>query len=86
VATVIYSTAAIERLERATAPARTAIASAVEALAPHPLLGGCIDGELRALVISHGATGYIALYRFVVPRDEVRVLVLRSQRELGFVP
>jgi len=33
-----------------------------------------------------GATGYIALYRFLVPQDEVRVLAIRHQREIGFVP
>ncbi len=38
------------------------------------------------LVISFGATGYIALYRFVVQLDEVRVLALRQQREIGYLP
>jgi plasmid stabilization system protein ParE len=37
-------------------------------------------------VISYGQTGYIALYRLVVPQDEVRVLAVRHQREIGFVP
>ena len=64
---------------------RAAIVSAIDSLAPHPLLGVRIAGELRALTISHGKTGYVALYRFIVPGDEVRVLALRSQRELGFV-
>lgn len=44
------------------------------------------EGDLRELVISCGRTGYIALYRFVVARDEVRILALRHQREIGFVP
>jgi plasmid stabilization system protein ParE len=43
-------------------------------------------GELRELVISYGRTGYVALYRFVIGRDEVRILALRHQRELGFLP
>jgi hypothetical protein len=37
-------------------------------------------------VISYDATGFIALYRFVVLSDEVRVLALRQQRELGYLP
>jgi plasmid stabilization system protein ParE len=45
-----------------------------------------VHGDVRELVISFGQTGYIALYRFVVPRDEVRVLAIRHQREIGFVP
>jgi plasmid stabilization system protein ParE len=63
-----------------------AIRSAVDHLAFHPLLGRRVEGEIRELVISYGKTGYIALYRFVVPRDEVRVLAVRHQREIGFVP
>ena len=41
-----------------------AIRSAVENLATHPLIGRRVEGDLRELVISYGATGYIALYRF----------------------
>ena len=44
------------------------------------------EAELRELVISYGRTGYVALYRFVVSRDEVRILALRHQRELGYLP
>ena len=40
----------------------------------------------RELVISYGLTGYLSLYRFVVSRDEVRIVALRYQRELGFLP
>jgi plasmid stabilization system protein ParE len=50
------------------------------------LLGRRVHGDIRELVISFGQTGYIALYRFVVPQDEVRVLAIRHQREIGFVP
>ena len=63
-----------------------AIRSAVENLAAHPLIGRRVHGDIRELVISFGQTGYIALYRFVVPQDEVRVLAIRHQREIGFVP
>jgi len=64
----------------------TAIQTAVDALAAHPLLGRRVQGDIRELVISYGRTGYVALYRFVVGRDEVRILAIRHQRELGFVP
>jgi plasmid stabilization system protein ParE len=66
--------------------AAEAIESAVNTLASHPLLGRRVDGDLRELVISFGATGYIALYRFVVQDDTVRVLALRHQREVGYLP
>jgi len=62
------------------------IRSAVENLATHPLVGRRIEGDLRELVISYDATGFIALYRFVVLSDEVRVLALRQQRGLGYLP
>jgi plasmid stabilization system protein ParE len=97
VAQVIYAARALDDLERAvgaqheagTAAALStvdAIRSAVTGLAAHPLVGGHLEGELRRLAISYGATGYVALYRFVVLRDEVRVLAIRPQRELGFMP
>jgi plasmid stabilization system protein ParE len=85
VASVVYAALAVEQIERAAPEALSAIDSALRALASHPLLGARVEGELRALVISHGRSGYVALYRFVVPRDEVRVLALARQRELGFV-
>ena len=96
-ATVVYSARALFHLERAfeflasehpdaAVAAAWAIRSAVESLAAHPLLGRRVHGDIRELVISFGQTGYIALYRFVVPQDEVRVLAIRHQREIGFVP
>ena len=63
----------------------TAIQSAVEHLALHPLIGRRIEGEIRELIISYGRTGYIALYRFQVLQDQVRLLALRHQREVGFL-
>jgi plasmid stabilization system protein ParE len=96
VAEVVYSARALENLERAfkfllagnpaAAAAANAIASAVDALATHPLIGRRVEGDLRELVISFGATGYIALYRFVLPLDQVRILALRHQREIGYLP
>jgi plasmid stabilization system protein ParE len=96
-ASVVYSARSLAQLERAfqflrddnpqTAPdAVAAIQTAVDALAAHPLLGRRVQGDIRELVISYGRTGYVALYRFVVGRDEVRILAIRHQRELGFVP
>ncbi len=96
-ATVVYSARALSHIERAfellananpdaAIAAAGAIRSAVENLATHPLIGRRVHGDIRELVISYGQTGYIALYRFVVPQDEVRVLAIRHQREIGFVP
>ncbi|HTV80226.1 MAG TPA: type II toxin-antitoxin system RelE/ParE family toxin [Steroidobacteraceae bacterium] len=96
-AQVVYSALALEHIERAfeflrdqspdaAQDAVTAIQSAVDNLAAHPLIGRRIEGEVRELVISYGRTGYVALYRFVVSQDEVRVLANRHQRELGFQP
>jgi plasmid stabilization system protein ParE len=97
VATVVYSARALSHLERAfqflasenpgaAIAAAAAISSAVDNLAVHPLVGRRVHGDIRELVISYGQTGYIALYRFFVPQDEVRVLAIRHQREIGFVP
>jgi plasmid stabilization system protein ParE len=64
--------------------AASAIRGAIEMLGAHPLVGRCVHGDLRELVISYGRTGYVALYRFLPPRDEVRVLGIRYQREIGY--
>lgn len=93
-ARVVYSARSLDHIERAfqflrdknPAAAVTAIQSAVDNLAAHPLVGRRIEGELRELIISYGQTGYVALYRFVISRDEVRILAIRHQQELGFLP
>ncbi len=96
-AQVVYSARSLDHIERAFQVLReknpdaaldavAAIQSAVDNLRAHPLIGRRIEGELRELVISYGQTGYLALYRFVVSQDEVRVLAIRHQRELGFLP
>ncbi|MFM7786399.1 MAG: type II toxin-antitoxin system RelE/ParE family toxin [Gammaproteobacteria bacterium] len=96
-ATVVYSAAVLAGLEQilglmaqgnaglATATA-SVISSAIDTLAEHPLLGPRVHGDIRALLISRGRTGHIALYRYRVLQDEVRVLAIRTQREMGFVP
>jgi plasmid stabilization system protein ParE len=97
VATVVYSKRALDHIERAFAllqdknpgavqNAVTAIQSAIDNLAAHPLIGRRLEGELRELIISYGHSGYVALYRFVVSTDEVRILAIRHQREVGFIP
>jgi len=97
VAKVVYSARALDHIERAFQSLRdrnpdaalnavTAIQSAVDNLAAHPLVGRRVQGDLRELIISYGQSGYVAFYRFVVPRDEVRILAIRHQRELGFLP
>lgn len=59
------------------------ICESIEMLGRHPLLGRIVESGLRELVISRGRTGYVALYRYDAIRDEVFVLALRHQRELG---
>ena len=94
-ARIVYAQNALANLERAfeflaehdpgvAADAAAAIREAVEVLSNHPLLGRTVAGELRELVISYGRTGYVALYRFVPVRNEVRILAIRHQRELDF--
>ena len=96
-ATIVYSGRSLSHLERAfeflrkenpeaAVAAAQAIRSVIDTLGAHPLLGRRIHGDIRELVISYGATGYIALYRFLVPQDEIRILAIRHQREIGFVP
>jgi len=86
-AQVVYAAHALGDVERAHQSANAAaIQSAVQNLAAHPLVGRRVEEDMRELVISFGDTGYIALYRFVVQQDTVRVLALRHQREIGYLP
>jgi plasmid stabilization system protein ParE len=97
VATVVYSKRALDHIDRAfqfvrnqnpaaAQSAVTAIQSAADNLAAHPLVGRRLEGELRELIISYGHSGYVALYRFVIAADEARILAIRHQREVGFIP
>jgi plasmid stabilization system protein ParE len=97
VAAVVYAKRALDHLERAFQVLRdnnpdaaqsavTAIQSAVDNLAAHPLVGRRLEGELRELIISYGHSGYVALYRFVISSDEARILAIRHQREVGYLP
>jgi plasmid stabilization system protein ParE len=95
---VIYSSRALDDLARlfgflaehdpaAATESAAAIRSAVHMLAQHPYAGRRPEHagrDIRELVISFGKTGYVALYRYLPVRNEVRVLALRHQRELDF--
>ncbi len=94
-ARLIYGQQALADLERVTdflldtdPPAAVAtvdlILEAVEILARHPLVGRPAEHGLRELVISRGATGYVALYAFEEAHDTVLILALRHQREAGY--
>lgn len=94
-AKIIYSADALEDFERiiefliASSPDSAAatigrIRQAIEILSDHPVLGRRVDGLRRELVISRGASGYLALYRFDEGRDLVRILRIRHQREAGY--
>ncbi|MGQ0654459.1 MAG: type II toxin-antitoxin system RelE/ParE family toxin [Betaproteobacteria bacterium] len=61
----------------------TMIYDALSVLPRHPLIGRPAEEELRELVISHGKSGYVALYYFNAPLDVVQVVSLRHQREAG---
>ena len=90
-ATLTYSARALEDIERLLgagdrAATAQAIRSAATLLASHPLAGRRIHGEAREFAMSYGPTGCVALYRFDVRADAVRVLALASQRALGIFP
>lgn len=94
---IVFAVEALEDLERildfnlARDPATALdhvekVRSAVEVLAEHPQIGRPIGGgsRLRELVISHGATGYIALYEYAAAEALIRVVAIRHQREAGY--
>ena len=94
-ARIVYSTEALEDLDRiiefllarsaeAAGAALSQVQAAVSVLASHPQIGRRTDRLRRELVITHGATGYLALYRYDVGRDVVRILRIRHQREAGY--
>jgi len=94
---VVYAGRALDHLEQAfewinrenpagAGAAVDAITSAITLLAQHPLAGRRVHADIRELVISFGATGFVALYRFLPLREEVRVLAIRHQRELRYRP
>jgi addiction module RelE/StbE family toxin len=60
--------------------------SAVVILDHHPEIGRPLGrgSTLRELVISHGRTGYVALYEYSPVEKLVRVVAVRHQREAGY--
>lgn len=58
------------------------IIAALDVLESSPLIGRPVEKGQRELVIATGASGYVALYRYVPELDTVFVLGVRSQREL----
>ena len=60
------------------------IEEAVSILNRHPLIGRAVDEEIRELVISRGATGYVALYSFEEHKNAILILAIRHQREAGY--
>lgn len=61
------------------------IIDAFNVLESSPLIGRHCGEDMRELVIGRGAAGYMALYRYVAGIDTVFVLVIRAQREAGYV-
>ncbi len=63
-----------------------AVRSAVLLLEAHPNIGRPIGAgsTLKELVISHGQTGYIALYEHAPAEDLIRIVAIRHQREAGY--
>ena len=60
------------------------ILSALAVLRHSPEIGRKVRGGNRELVISRGATGYLALYHFFAQHSRVLVLAVRHQREAGY--
>jgi len=60
------------------------IEDAISILDRHPLIGRAVDEEIRELVISRGATGYVALYSVEEHKNVILILAIRHQREAGF--
>ena len=60
------------------------IFDALNLLVRHPRIGRPVAGGRRELVIGQGARGYVARYRYDRLDDEIVVLALRAQREVGF--
>lgn len=93
-AQVVYSEQALIEFERiieflleaspGTAAATLSnIRSAIQILETHPLIGRRVDDPIRELVISRGASGYLALYRFDPTIDIVRILGISERRAIG---
>jgi plasmid stabilization system protein ParE len=90
---LVYSTRAVTDLEtlvgaiseqQRAKQAVKRISEAVRVLGEHPLIGRRAELGLRELVISHGETGYIALYRYLPSEEAVLLLAVSTQEEAGY--
>ncbi len=63
------------------------IRSAILILKAHPEIGRrtTVRSTMRELVISKGATGYVALYEYFPPDDLIVIHAVRHQRETGYL-
>lgn len=88
---VFYSARALADLDRlfdflaredpaAAGKAAAVIVDAVTILGRHPFIGRPVRGKLRELVISHGRSGYVALYRLASRGERIEMLALRPLR------
>lgn len=60
------------------------IMDALNILQDHPNIGRPVQHPLRELVMSHGRTGYVALYEYDAQADVAVVLAIRHQRQAGY--
>ena len=61
------------------------IREGVSILGNHPEIGRAVAGSTqRELVISYGASGYVALYQHAPLEGMVRITAVRHQREAGY--
>lgn len=62
------------------------IRGAVMILEDHPEIGRPTEpgSNLRELVISHGRSGYVALYEHSPAEKLIRIAAIRHQREAGY--
>jgi plasmid stabilization system protein ParE len=49
-----------------------------------PKIGRPVEDGLRELIIDFGSSGYLALYDFDETIDEVIILAVRHQKEIGY--
>ena len=94
---IVFAEEAFDDLERifdfnyerdpATASAQIeTVRSAIHILDAHPKIGRPTrpGSTLRELVISHGESGYIALYEHAPAEGLIRIVAIRHQREAGY--
>lgn len=73
-----------ERAPESAAARIEAIVGALDILETSPLIGRPVAFGQRELIISTGASGYLALYRYDPAQDTAFVLAVRSQRERNY--